>query len=61
MAFRRPKSLGDCLVHAKRATIESGARRGQWYVKEDDARSVSTRDRVKGVPLTELEKSYADN
>ena len=25
-------------------------------MKEDDARSVSTRDRVKGVPLTELEK-----
>lgn len=69
MAFRKPKSLRDYLVHAKlpnrltvskdnpgRQNARSEARRGQWCVEKDDARSLSTWNREKGLPLTELER-----
>ena len=45
------------MLNLGRQRVWSGARRGQWCVVTDDARSVSTWNREKGLPLTELERA----
>ena len=49
MAFRRSKSLGDYLVHAKL--------RPSTHLERGSKGTVSTWNREKGLPLTELERA----